>query len=236
MLQKKQSSVVEDKLEVKRKQIIKELSEKYDYNETIEDGRIVLTHKRLRFVEIKDTNEDREKYKFVLDNYFQYIKDNYVKNATRINVDADKAFNQEVLQSNKLPLFFVYNMNNVLLGTCGFRHSMELDANGCKTIFNEISVRINDCINKKKRCFGYGAISFLIIYLYAMKQNERIYLKSFSNIRDVLFRGINSFVYFNYIGCSSAKFLVIDNDVLLDFFVDDKNNIKNLDKLMSCDV
>ena len=61
MLQKKSIDLSDGSNEVK-----KELSRRYAYNEKLENGRIILEERRVKFVQIINTEEDKSKYQAIM--------------------------------------------------------------------------------------------------------------------------------------------------------------------------
>jgi len=170
----------------KYEELIKTISCKFDYKQTIENGRIVLTNKRVKFIEIKDTIEDRKKYKEIMAKYIDYINNNYKIKSSINNIDIDDCFNKEVLQKGKMPLFFVYNLNGYLLGMCGFRKMVNYEYCGKIMQLHEISVRIFS-FDDKSSVNGYGLISALTAFLYGLRNKNIMYAKTYPEIRDLVF-------------------------------------------------
>ena len=211
---------------ISRENIIKELSKNYNYVEHIADGRIVLEHRRVKFVEIKDTKEDREKYILIMQHYIEYIKEHYYKNASAIDIEFCKLFDEEILKYKKLPMFFVYNSNNVLLGICGFCKSIIVNIDNKDICFGELSIRLAEK-SVHKISYGYGAICYLILSLYAIKTSTRYYFKSFVFLRELIFRSVNEFAYIKYVKRCICRPVFLDKTCDCDVFLDYKvNNCK----------
>ena len=209
--------------------IISELSKNYNYIEHILDGRIVLEHRRVKFVEIKDTKEDREKYILIMKHYIEYIKEYYYRESKSNEVDLNKWFDNEIIKNsnNKMPMFFVYNNKNVLLGMCGFRQTIKINIDNKSVKFNELSIRLTEkSINKIS--YGYGAICYFIMSLYAIKRNNRYYFKSFIFLRDLLFRSVNSFTYIKYLKQYSYQPNFLDISCDFDVFFDHQTKLNEL--------
>lgn len=210
-----------------------QLSKKYQYEECIENNRIVLKYKKMKLVEIIDTPEDKEKYIDIIYNYIEYIKNHYSYNAA-INDDRDlrKSFEREVLQKNKgkLPFFFLYDFDNRLLGTVGYRDifTVNFDTNNQKNdgkngnivSFQELSSRLVMWKNTNGNLglASYGSLSFFVTYLYALNHNKRVWYKTFSSTRDLMFHCmeyVNQYFYFT-LACPTFSGNCWDLDVFMD--------------------
>ena len=61
-----------------KESVIQKLTKRYSYEETIENGRIVLAKQHVKLLEIKDTPWDRENYSIIMQDYLNYIDETYI--------------------------------------------------------------------------------------------------------------------------------------------------------------
>ena len=160
----------------KRKEKLRKL---FEYEETRENGKIVLLNKKLKLVQLTDCKEDREIYKTVITDYKDFLH-NFRKLDT--NIDREDFYDFESLHDDyeKFPLFACYNKQNKLIGTCGSRHRITVQ-NGQ----NELSLQeISERMMQKYIKHGYGAIAFAVVANYFSKKMQNFFFTSFSDSRD----------------------------------------------------
>ena len=114
------------------------------YEESFENGRLVLQNRKVKLIQIIDTEEDRKLYKESFDNYATAIAKRL--NQQKVVGDLDKIFEEEVLHPNheKFPFFFAYSKtNNKFLGTFGYSHCYKCLVDGKEKGFQEITTRLS---------------------------------------------------------------------------------------------
>ena len=205
----------------KRKEKLKKL---FEYEETRENGKIVLLNKKLKLVQLTDCKEDREIYKTVITDYKDFLH-NFRKLDT--NIDREEFYDFESLHDDceKFPLFACYDKQNRLIGTCGSRHRITVQ-NGQ----NELSLQeISERMMQKYIKHGYGAIAFAVVADYFLKKKQNFFFAVFSDSRDY-YRKINDIIAsFYFIGSKNRQ---IDKDFLGYFGAQDFYCSLNFDGLL----
>ena len=187
-----------------RKEKIKKL---FEYEETRENGKIVLLNKKLKLVQLTDCKEDMEIYKTVTADYIDYLR-NHRGLKIREDVDYEELFKREVLheEHDECPLFAIYNKRNVLLGTCGSRGVISVK-NGDKNI---IVHEVSDRLISQHKLVGAGAIAVAMVYnflFYIKKKN--FFFTTYADSRDY-YHKLNEIVdLYHFI---ESKDRIIDND------------------------
>ena len=150
----------------------------FEYEETRENGKIVLLNKKLKLVQLTDCKEDREIYKTVITDYKDFF---FIFRKLDTNIDREDFYDFESLDDyEKFPLFACYNKQNKLIGTCGSRHRITVQ-NGQ----NELSLQeISERMMQKYIKHGYGAIAFAVVANYFSKKMQNFFFTSFSDSRD----------------------------------------------------
>lgn len=178
------------------------LSHKYSYQETIEEGRIVLkTERNIKLVEVIDTLDDREKYKQVMYDYLYYVQDNYRQSFDFDKVDYDAVFENDNLTDKKhaLPMFFAYNANGKLLGVLGYKKPIVVKYNNKNTLFQELSIRFAS-VKKESYTIGKdGVEAFFVAYLFALNRRERIVSATYLQLRMLMFN-LQKILKHRYVG------------------------------------
>ena len=196
-------------------EVIDFLQKKYSYIESHEDDRLILKHKRIKLVQIMDTQEDREKYFYLMNAYIAHVMKNYYPDVRPYGLE--ECFLGEIsTKDGKLPMFFIYNVNNELLGMAGFR-GLELKTyNNNKVRMHELSIRMNQNVSANLS-FGYGSLAGMMCNLMAFKKEENIFAKTYPNVKTWAFHFFDSIDCY-YIGRKTDKFQFLDKKVQLDVF------------------
>ena len=200
------------------------IAKKYlcSYTEAIEDKKTILSTKKLKFIQIINTNEDFEKYCNIMDMYINYIKKHYSPNASSDGCNFRKCFDEETsVQDGKLPMFFVYDKKDRLLGMAGVRtKTIGIDKGDKQIAMQELSVRI---MNKNGDAFayGYGAFVYLTLHLYALNNNIHFFAKTYWQKRDFWFHMFNS-LNVSYIKTKSLPRSFLKEKIKMDIFADVK--------------
>ena len=178
------------------------LSCKYSYQETSENGRIVLkTERGIKLVEVIDTIEDREKYKQAMCDYLHYVQENYKQSFDFDKIDYDAVFKNDNLTDKEyaLPMFFAYNTNGKLLGVLGYKKPIVVKYKNKTTIFQELSIRFAS-IKKKSYTIGRdGVEAFFTTYLFALNRGECIFSTTYMPIRMLMFN-LQKILKHRYVG------------------------------------
>ena len=189
----------------KRKEKLKKL---FEYEETRENGKIVLLNKKLKLVQLTDCKEDREIYKTVTADYNDYLR-NHRGLKIREDVDYEELFKREVLheEHDECPLFATYNTNGVLLGTNGSRKVLSVKNGNKEIVLHEVSNRLLS----NHRGLGTGGIVVNIIYHYLFYAKQKnFFLTSYADKRDFCMKVGNIENCCQFIG---SKIRTIDNDI-----------------------
>ena len=217
MLQKKSIGVSNESNEIKE-----ELSSKYPYNEKLENGRIILDGRRVKFVQIMNTEEDRNKYQTIMQKYVDYVRDYYTSEASSDGCNMNKCFHEEIsVENGKLPMFFIYNKRGELLGMAGIRSIINAKAGDKKIKMQELSVRIVGEA-KESSFYGYGALVYLILHLYVLNKNIDVFAKTYFQKRDFWFHIFDK-VSMHYIETKMSPFSFLSKQVKMDIFASMKN-------------
>lgn len=188
----------------KRKEKLRKL---FEYEETRENGKIVLLNKKLKLVQLTDCKEDREIYKTVTADYIDFLR-NHRGLKIREDIDYEELFKREVLheEHDECPLFAIYNKRNVLLGTCGSRGVLSVK-NGDKNI---IVHEASDRLISNHKGFGIGAVVIMLYhYLFYIKKRN-FFVTTYADTRDFCMKvnNITNLCYF--IG---SKNRTVDEDI-----------------------
>lgn len=153
----------------------------FEYEETRENGKIVLLNKKLKLVQLTDCKEDREIYKTVTADYNDFLKK--FRGTIRTS-NLDELFNEEVLHKNheKFPLFACYNNRNELIGTFGSRNAIVVRNGNQDITLQELSGRLM----QKYENGGIGAIADLVMANYFLNYRQDFFFTGFKDKRDYL--------------------------------------------------
>ena len=217
MLQKKSIDVSDGSNEIKQ-----ELSRRYAYNEKLENGRIILEGRRVKFVQIINTEEDKNKYQAIMQKYVDYVRDHYTSEASSDGCDMNKCFDEEIsVENGKLPMFFVYNKQDKLLGMTGIRSIVDAKAGDKKIKMQELSVRIVG-ETKDNSSYGYGALVYLVLHLYILNNNVNVFAKTYFQKRDFWFHMFDK-VGMHYIETKMSPFSFLCRKMKMDVFASIKD-------------
>ena len=200
------------------KDVYQEIVKKYPLTISAEDGKLVLSHRRLKLVQVVDCSKDRKQYEDIMYKYADYCKFQHGAGIDVNKLNINEMFNCECLHnlSDKYPMFFGYNNKNELIGIFGFRKSLNLKANsGIDVNLQEISIRTN-CKNNTGLAI-YGGIAFFMIYAYAMKHNVDIFMSTLSFLRSTMFH-VRDICGYDYIKTSVRYVDVFKSDIILDLW------------------
>ena len=203
------------------------LKKKFDYEETMENGKIVLLNKKIKLVQLTDCKEDREIYKTVTEDYIDFLR-KHRGLKIREDVDYEELFKREVLHDEykECPLFAIYNSRGVLLGTCGSRGVL-LVKNGDKNI---IVHEVSDRLISWRKVVGVGAIAVAMIYdfLFYIKR-KNFFFTSYADSRDYYHKLNKVINLYHFVGSKGRS---IDNDTYKDIGMQDFYCTLNLDNLI----
>ena len=209
--------------------VYQEIVKKYPLTISNENGKLVLSHRRLKLVQVVDCREDRKQYEDIMYKYADYCKFQHGADIDVNKLNINEMFNCECLHnlSDKYPMFFGYNNKNELIGIFGFRKSLNLKTNsGIDVNLQEISIRTN-CKNNTGLAI-YGGIAFFMIYAYAMKHKVDIFMSTLHFLRSTMFH-VSDVCRYNYIKTKTRYVEVFDSDIMLDLWTTQKDeSIRNL--------
>ena len=209
--------------------VYQEIVKKYPFTISTEDGKLVLSHRRLKLVQVVDCREDRKQYEDIMYKYADYCKFQHGAGIDVNKLNINEMFNCECLHnlSDKYPMFFGYNNKNELIGLFGFRKSLNLKTNsGIDVNLQEISIRTK-CKNNTGLAI-YGGIAFFMIYAYAMKRNVDVFMSTLRFLRSTMFH-VSGICGFNYIKTCSRYVDVFNSNIILDLWMTQNDEgIRNL--------
>jgi hypothetical protein len=162
------------------------LKNRYPFDVKNEFGKLVLQNKRIKLVQINNTDEDCALYKKLLSDYQEFL--NFQLNAGgKIVFNKENAFNEECVHefSDKYPMFIGYDRQNNLVGMFGFRKSINITHNGKLYNFQELSARTYS--DRKRGLSFYGITASIMLYTYALSKRQHVVMSTFPYIRDLLF-------------------------------------------------
>ena len=181
-----------------KESVIQKLTKRYSYEETIENGRIVLAKQHVKLLEIKDTTWDRENYSIIMKDYLNYIDETYFHIDAK-KIDLDQCFNAEIVKDSdkKLPLFFGY-VDNQIVGLTGCSKCFSVNEDGKTFVIQEMSNRY-PFLKKKNGNIGlHGGKLFFMSYLFLLKHSKHIMFWTYNKHNAVTFHSIDSgWMYFN---------------------------------------
>lgn len=226
-------AVVEDTFKSDRvsffQQVYQEMLAKYPFTISVENGKLMLLHRRLKLVQIVDSAEDRGVYKELMYEYADYCRLQRDADINPQALDIDEAFSSECLHylTDGYPMFFGFNSKNELVGLFGFRKSINLKTKDGENVnLQEISIR-----TRTKRYVGlaiYGEMAFAMLYGYAMKHNTEIFMSTLNFFRATMFHAMELCKY-NYITTCSRYVDVLKSNIELDLWTTHKDeHIRNL--------
>jgi len=162
----------------KRKEKLKKL---FEYEETRENGKIVLLNKKLKLVQLTDCKEDREIYKTVTADYNDFLK-KFRKTIRTSNLD--ELFDEEVLHKNheNFPLFACYNSRNELIGTFGSRNAIVVKNGNKEITLQELSGRL---MQKYIRT-GKGAMCEFMVTTFMVNKGQNFFIVAYKDERDFI--------------------------------------------------
>ena len=181
---KNKTSLDNRKLICRDEQIKNNLRRFANYEEIIFDDRIKLIGRKIKMIQVIDTDDDRIRYKLVMGKYKEFLEERY-DNVSFDENYFDTLFKEECLdnkKNGKLPMFFVY-AGEKLIGLAGCRKNFLIKKNNNSINLQEISVR---CVLSENNS-GLGAIAFFMIYLYCLSKDIAVFTKSFPHVRDFMF-------------------------------------------------
>ncbi|GEM_PF-5615077 len=194
------------------------------YQKKIEDGKLVLQGRNVRLVEIANTEEDREKYISIMNQYLTYVKENYVNDLEIEKVDISLCFKEECSNRDekKLPLFFAYRNDGKLLGTIGSTGVLKLKDDKKNVVFNCFSCRFV-CVAKYSNLIGKAGTEALTMFpLFAKDEGSFLYFDAYQcrKLRDLWFH-YSELHHFLFIGTKIINHIYFTNPVGLDVFISD---------------
>ena len=175
-----------------RQDVMSYLEKHFSSNESIEEGRIILSNKRIKCVQVLNTTEDFNKYDEINMRYLHYVQKKYLSHLKIVNFDKKQEFESAVSTENgKLPMFFIYNNQGEILGLCGFKSLKAIQQDNCQYTANELSSRL--VMNAKQRSgLGYGAITMAVMCNYAYHHNCNCCAYTSIQNRDEMFHILNN--------------------------------------------
>jgi len=177
----------------KRKEKLKKL---FEYEETSENGKIVLVNKKVKLVQLTDCKEDREIYKTVTADYNTFCMEN-IHGVIR-NSNLDELFNEEILHKNyeKFPLFACYNSRNELIGTFGSRNAIVVKNGNKEITLHELSGRLM----KKYENSGIGSIADAVMGNYFTNNDQPFFFTGWSDKREYFMKVWNYVIKCYFLG------------------------------------
>lgn len=210
-------------------EIYKDIITKYPFTITVENGRLVFQHRRMKLVQITDNIDDRRRYEDIMYEYADYCKIQHGADIDVQKLNINDMFNCECLHylSDKYPMFFGYNNKNELIGIFGFRKSLNIrNAEQENVNIQEISIRTN--VKNNTGLAIYGGIAFFMLYAYAMKNNADIFMSTLRFLRSTMFH-VGDVCGYNYITTCTRYVDVLKSNIVLDLWTTHKDEyVRNL--------
>ena len=190
-------NVIESDYDIFFDNIYQNLIEKYPFDITHVDEKLVLKNRRVKLVQLNDNKEDRSLYNFLILDYYDLQKQKGIKIDLE-KIDLNENFSCECLHynHNNFPMFVGYNSKNEIVGMFGFRRSIDVNINNTNITLQEISIRTKS--DKKVGLSFYGMASFFMLYAYAMLNKQHIFMETFPFLRDTMFHVIDLCEYEYY--------------------------------------
>ena len=162
------------------------LKNRYPFEVKNENGKLVLQNKRIKLVQIKNTDEDCVLYKKLLSNYEAFLN-LQLSAGGKIVFNKEEAFNEECLHefSNKYPMFVGYDRQDNIIGMFGFRKSINVRHDNKMYNLQELSARTYS--DRKRGLSFYGITASIMLYTYALSMKQHVVMSTFPYIRDLLF-------------------------------------------------
>jgi hypothetical protein len=223
MLKQEIKSKKQEEVDKNRSPFLVNFFKKHPYKEyRNEQNRLVIEWKNLKLIQVLHNEEDKILYTTITKEYIDFASSNLNMSLH----DKSKEFNHEELfkietthkNYDKFPMFFVYNKNNECLGICGYRNVDLLENNGKKYELQEISCRFPKLVKYNSIEIKRG-VSTLLLFDYAERNNQKVFVNVWSMYRDVAFNYTNIIKNFHF---QSKN---IGNDVLKDTEFYSFNNI-----------
>ena len=186
----------------------------------------MLLNSKAKLVEVKDTKEDRKLYSKVMKDYTDYVVEQLGENNFNAQLDFSKTFDEEIIVEGKLPMFFVYNNRGGICGIAGFRSLLTLNVGGKDILFQEGSLRLATQKMSNVAGITIAPIVWPMICLYAIRNRARVFEKTYTYIRDLMFRYCREYCHHEYVCTLKYKYCFsnsyVDYDVFFDTKIDDK--------------
>lgn len=191
------NNVIESDYDIFFDNIYQNLIEKYPFDITHVDGKLVLKNRRVKLVQLNDNEECRYLYKSLILDYYNMQKQKDIKIDIE-KIDLNEGFDCECLHYNynNFPMFAGYNNKNEIVGMFGFRNSIDVNINNISINLQEISIRTKS--DKKVGLSLYGMTSFFMLYAYAMLNRQHIFMETLPFLRDTMFHMIDLCEYEYY--------------------------------------